>query len=210
MNKKFLKLFGWLLIVAMYFNLLGCAVGIHRRSPEDVEKIRMLSGQLEELRRQLQDEIARGDVQVEMQDRGLVVTLVNKVLFDSGRAKIRSAGKKVLSKVARVLAKTDKDIIIEGHTDNVPIKRSPWKSNMELSANRAISVYHFFVKERGLKSHKLSTAGYGPQRPVASNNTKAGRQKNRRVEIIISTMGFQGAREAEDVKSGTGVKEYIK
>jgi chemotaxis protein MotB len=74
---------------------------------------------------------------------------------------------------------------IEGHTDNEPIRHSGWKSNWELSANRALSVLHYLVDNRGISPTRLSALAYGEFHPVTSNDAKQGRQLNRRVEIVI-------------------------
>jgi chemotaxis protein MotB len=77
------------------------------------------------------------------------------------------------------------NIGIEGHTDNIPIKHSNWKSNWELSTARALSVLHYLEKNQGISPERLSAIGYGEYRPVASNETNEGRKQNRRVEIVI-------------------------
>jgi chemotaxis protein MotB len=140
----------------------------------------------QELERRLQDEINNKQVKVEMQDKGLVITFVAEVLFDSGKAKLRQKSLSKLSKVAEVLNTTvaDLNVGIEGHTDNDPIKKSGWKSNWELSTARALSVLHY-LSEQSVNEPRLSAIGYGEYRSVGSNDTKDGRQKNRRVEIVI-------------------------
>ena len=140
----------------------------------------------EELEKRLQDDINNKQVKVEMQSKGLVITFVSEVLFDSGRAKLRQASLSKLDKVAGVLNTTvsDLNVGIEGHTDNQPIKRSGWKSNWELSTARALSVLHY-LSEKSVAEPRLAAIGYGEYKPVASNDTKEGRQKNRRVEIVI-------------------------
>ena len=92
-----------------------------------------------------------------------------------------------INKIADVLETTVRDLKvgIEGHTDNVPITRSGWKSNWELSAARSMSVLHYLIDNQGLEPNRLSATGYGEFHPVDSNDTKEGRQKNRRVEIVI-------------------------
>jgi chemotaxis protein MotB len=192
MKKSMKRLVFYFVAVVMMMALAGCAIGVHKRSPKDVQTIKSLSQQLEELRRtkaalekQLQKEIAQGDVSVTMGKRGLVVTVVAEVLFDSGKAKIKPQGQEVLNKVANVLGPMSDDIAIEGHTDNVPIKFSRWKSNWELSTQRALNVVHFFEDDKGISPQRMSATGYGPYHPVASNNTPEGRQQNRRVEIIV-------------------------
>ena len=79
----------------------------------------------------------------------------------------------------------DNEVIIEGHTDNIPIQHSRWSSNWELSTARALSVLHYFTEEGELAPQRFTVSGYGDQRPVADNSTELGRQRNRRVEIII-------------------------
>ena len=79
----------------------------------------------------------------------------------------------------------DRNITIEGHTDNQPIKYSGWKSNWELSTARATSVLHYLIDKESVVPERLSATGYGEYRPVVTNDTKEDRQKNRRVEVII-------------------------
>ena len=122
-----------------------------------------------------------------MAERGLVITFVAEVLFDSGKADVKKEADPILGKVATVIrAKvSDRDIGIEGHTDNVPITYSGWKSNWELSTARATSVLHNLIDNGRLRPEKLSAIGYGEYRPIASNDTDEGRQLNRRVEVVI-------------------------
>lgn len=122
-----------------------------------------------------------------MMEKGLVITVVGDMLFDSGKSKIREEAYPLLDKVAYVLKENMAgfNIGIEGYTDNVPIRHSNWKSNWELSTARSLSVLHYLVKEKGISPQRLSAIGFGEYRPVASNETKEGRSLNRRVEIVI-------------------------
>jgi len=139
------------------------------------------------LEQRLKQEIADKQVRLSMAEKGLVITFVADVVFDSGKAKIRPEVYPTLDKVARILAENvpENDIGIEGHTDNEPIKYSGWKSNWELSTARALSVLHYLVDDKGISPLRVSAIGYGEYRPVASNDSKEGRQLNRRVEIVI-------------------------
>lgn len=172
----------------------GCAVNLYKGKPEHQQQIRKLTGQVEELeqaRRMLEERLAReiNDKQVllEATSRGLIITMANDILFDSGKSKLKKNAHSVLNKVASVIkeAVPDRNIGVEGHTDNVPIKRSGWKSNWELSVARATNVVHYLIEECGIAPQKLSAIGYGEFRPIATNETKEGRARNRRVEIII-------------------------
>ena len=139
------------------------------------------------LMRELKGQIETGQIKIEQLERGLVLTVLEDVLFDSGKTNIKSKGKETLMKVANVLNENcpGKDVSIEGHTDNVPIKHSGWKSNWELSTARAHSVLHFFIDECAIEPQRLRVAGFGEYAPAASNDTKEGREQNRRVEIVI-------------------------
>lgn len=140
-----------------------------------------------ELEEKLKKEISEYKARLDMTERGIVITFLAEVFFDSGKDVIRSTGELSLQKVAQVLntSVADSYIAIEGHTDNEPIKHSGWKSNWELSSARALAVLHYFIDKCQLKSERLSAVGYGEYRPVASNDTDQGKQQNRRVEIII-------------------------
>jgi chemotaxis protein MotB len=181
------------LVLALTLGLSGCTVIFQKGRRTDIEKISKLKNDMnelqrakEELEKRLQDDINNKQVKVEMQDKGLVITFVSEVLFDSGKAKLRSDSLSKLDKVAGVLNTTvaDLNVGVEGHTDNQPIRKSGWKSNWELSTARALSVLHY-LSEKSVAEPRLEAIGYGEYKPVASNDTKAGRQKNRRVEIVI-------------------------
>jgi len=183
-----------LLIAVFALAMSGCALNFYKGHPEQVKKIKQLTNQVEELenaRRMLEERLSKeiGDKQVllELASRGLVITMVNDILFDSGKAKLKKDAKVVLAKIASVIkeAVPDRNIGVEGHTDNVPIKYSGWKSNWELSAARATSVVHYLIDECGIEPAKLSAIGYGEFRSIDTNDTKEGRARNRRVEIII-------------------------
>ncbi len=123
--------------------------------------------------------------EVETDQRGVVITLDEQLLFDSGSASIDTAGIDVLGEVAAVLAGIDNQIAVDGHTDSVPTDGSRWPTNWELSAARATSVVRVFNETYGLAGTRLSATGYSDTRPVDDNSTDAGRQANRRSELIV-------------------------
>ncbi|PIQ88899.1 MAG: flagellar motor protein MotB [Candidatus Omnitrophica bacterium CG11_big_fil_rev_8_21_14_0_20_42_13] len=181
-------------VFMLVFALSGCTLILQKGKRSDIKKIESLSRQLSELEdakrlleNRLKKEISDKEVTLEMAERGLVITFLADILFNSGKADIRTSAYATLDKIAKVLSENvpDNNVGIEGHTDNVPIKHSGWKSNWELSANRALSVLHYLVDEKGIEGERVSAIGYGEFRPVALNDTKEGRQQNRRVEIVI-------------------------
>lgn len=154
------------------------------------QKDRELS-ELEKAKLELEDALKKeiGDykAKLEMTERGLVITFLSEVFFDSGKDIIREDGKGSLQRVAEVLNQNvpNSNVAIEGHTDNQPIKYSRWKSNWELSSGRALAVLHYLIEECKVVPTRLSANGYGEFRPVSENDTKENMQKNRRVEIVI-------------------------
>lgn len=152
-----------------------------------VRKASDLENSRDELARRLAKEISDYQAKLELSERGLVITFLQEILFDSGKAEVKPEGLKILSKVAKVVQNEAKEypLVVEGHTDNVPIRVSGWKSNWELSAARALSVLHQFVELEGVDPSRLAVMGYGEYRPVSSNQSDEGRRQNRRVEIVI-------------------------
>ncbi len=174
--------------------LAGCTFIFQKGRRSDVEKIEALSQQLDDLQAakqlledRLRNEINDKQVSLRMADKGLVITFVADVLFDSGKADLRSETLGSLSKVARVLKENvpDLKVGIEGHTDSEPIRHSGWKSNWELSVARSLSVLHYLVDSEDISPERVSAIGYGEFQPVSSNDSKEGRRLNRRVEIVI-------------------------
>ena len=220
--KSFLKVALVILGIGSLISLLaGCTVVLQKRHTSDIEKIESLSAELERLKmtkeelstlkdasaaleKSLSKEISEQKVSLGIEEKGLVITFVDSVLFDSGKTKLRSAASKILDKVVKVCRRqvADREIGIEGHTDNQPIKYSGWKSNWELSTARATSVLHYLVK-KGISPERLSATGFGEFRPVTTNKTAEGQQKNRRVEIVILPEKISRVKE---VPSGKYVK----
>lgn len=188
------RLFQAVLIVLVSVAFSGCVFVLQKGRRSDMDKIQELSDQVDELTQakklleeRFNTEIGDSQVKLQMMEKGLVITVVGDLLFDSGKAKIKKEGFPILDKVASILGQelAEYNVGIEGHTDNTPIKHSKWKSNWELSTSRALSVLHYISAERGINPERLSAIGYGEYRPVSTNDTKEGRHLNRRVEIVI-------------------------
>jgi len=160
---------------------------INRLQSEKTREITKLEEAKSELERSLIKEIGEYKAKLEMTERGLVITFLTEIFFDSGKDVVRDEGQEVLAKVAEVLNSNvpDSFIAVEGHTDNVPIKYSGWRSNWELSSARALAVLHYLIEQAEVKPERLSANGYGEYRPVDSNEAEEGQQQNRRVEIVI-------------------------
>ena len=118
-------------------------------------------------------------------DKGLIIRVNNKVLFDEGAAEIKPEAQKTLNEIIKVLTKIDNPVIIEGHTDSTPIKNAKYPSNWELSTARATNIISYIVKQGMISPKRLSAVGYGEYMPIANNTTISGRMFNRRVDIIV-------------------------
>jgi chemotaxis protein MotB len=118
--------------------------------------------------------------------QGIEITLSDRFLFDVGKADLKSPALPALQQLSGLFSGIGATISIEGHTDNTPISStSRYKDNWELSGARALSVLRFFLENEGLNPDTFQYAGYADTRPTVDNNTVAGKQKNRRVEIIV-------------------------
>ena len=137
----------------------------------------------------MEEEISRGEITISELQGKLTVNMVERILFDSGKADIKKNGLAVLKRVGDVLKEaSDKDIRVEGHTDNVPISsrlKDVFPSNWELSTARATNVVRFLQKDVGISGSALAACGYGEFRPVADNATAEGRAQNRRIQIVL-------------------------
>lgn len=130
----------------------------------------------------------KDQIDIAASDEEVTIRLMGESTFDSGEAEIRARMKPLLKKVGDMIAKTKTDIIIAGHTDNVPIRKGPYQTNLRLSTARASAVAEFFLSVARIDPKRISTMGFGEYRPIESNATAAGRQKNRRVEIIMGNL----------------------
>lgn len=140
---------------------------------------------LEFLSRELEEEIRAGKLQLSLEPRGLVVSLPQAAFFPTGEDTIDPATYPSLEKIARVIEKLPNPVRFEGHTDSVPIHNRRFASNWELSTARGIAMLRLFATRFGIPTERLAVAGYADNVPVDSNETEAGRARNRRVDIVI-------------------------
>jgi chemotaxis protein MotB len=188
-------------------NLTKLGEEVDRKSKELDEKENLLRAQEKQLK-EMQAVIARQDsitnrlnnivkgallgfkadeLSVKVKNGKVYVSMSDKLLFKSGSASVETKGQEAIQKLAEVLNKnTDIDILIEGHTDNVPIKTSHYADNWDLSVARATNIVRLLIDKHNVNSKRLTASGRGDNFPVASNDTPEGRAKNRRTEIILS------------------------
>jgi chemotaxis protein MotB len=159
------------------------------QSAKDQQTITDLQRQILEKKKTAADATGFGegyDVSFDAAAGTVTVTLADSILFDSGKATLKSSTSKELDHIYSVLREKygSRDIDVVGHTDTDPIKKSKWADNWELSSERALSVARYLM-QKGITDAKIKASGCGPARPVAPNSNGAGKQKNRRVEIVV-------------------------
>ena len=132
-----------------------------------------------------------GDVDVTLQERGVVISITEKVLFKSGSADIELESQKTIERIGKALmALHGKQIRVEGHTDADPIRNSRFPDNQELSTARANSVWRILVHNSGIDPKMISATGYGEYRPKVANDTNENKARNRRVDIAVLRDAF--------------------
>ncbi|AVM23563.1 flagellar motor protein MotB [Bacillus pumilus] len=125
-------------------------------------------------------------LETKLTEEGLLITIEDSIFFDSGRAVIRPQDVPLAKEISKLLViNPARDIVISGHTDNVPIRNSEFESNWYLSAIRAVNFLSILLENSNLDQENFSTKGFGEFKPIATNDTAEGRSKNRRVEVLI-------------------------
>lgn len=162
----------------------------HRELSEEILKerrqLQMVSDQFEDV---LQPYVENDLVEVKRHDFWIELEMKSELLFLSGEAELAAKAVPVLKKIAEVIRRMPNVINIEGHTDNVPIDTLEFPSNWDLASARATTVVREFV-QNGISPKRLSAVGYGEFHPIADNNNEAGRNKNRRVVLVLMSQAF--------------------
>lgn len=148
---------------------------------------------LEELKSALEEYATSSNLEeeitVSIDERGLIIRFMDRVLFDPGKAELKPEAREILDTVAEILQRDefkDKAIKIEGHADTTPVSpKDGFPTNWELSTARATNVLRYLVEQRGIEGERISASGYSYYRPIAPNDTKENKAKNRRVDIVI-------------------------
>ena len=170
----------------------------------NADKEKAEQNKLKEIKKKVEEmakkEGLQSSISVTLEERGVAIRIVDRVLFESGYADLTPQADKILRSIGKILYTSQGQYIrIEGHTDNVPMS-GRFASNWELSASRATNVLRLFIDKAGINPKILSAVGYGEYRPLANNSTDEGRTKNRRVEIVILNTKFNRS-ESQSVES---------
>jgi chemotaxis protein MotB len=126
-----------------------------------------------------------GDISVNMNMEGVIISLSNGLIFESGSAELKPAAMETLHKIGEILRSTANPVRVEGHTDNLPTNDPRYPTNWELSAARAVSIVRYLTDQEGIAPERLLAAGHAEFAPIASNDTRDNRTLNRRADIVI-------------------------
>ncbi len=164
--------------------------GIKTRIKQELEKlveeaVGKAQKEATDLARSLQKQIIQGEVEIETQGRNIIIRIREKGAFRSGSADLAEEYFDVISEIQEVLRDTEGTISVEGHTDNIPIKTSRFRSNFELSSSRAVSVAMELMKGDVLSRNRFEVKGFADTKPLTTNESEVGRARNRRVEIVV-------------------------
>lgn len=164
------------------------------QTAEQRRQLSSLTDQAKNLEDKLQKEIQEGSLRLRRLNDRLIINMDNKILFDSGSAVLRSAEvRATLDKISEILSKyPDNEILVEGHTDNVPIQTAQFRDNWQLSTERALSVLGHLLRNRNVDPSKITAVGAGQFHPVVPNDTAENRSLNRRVDIVVIPKSVQG------------------
>jgi chemotaxis protein MotB len=181
-------------MVAMHTkeNHLSASLADTKKRLAEVKRARLAADiradMFQDLTKRFQSMVSTGQLEVIVRDQRMVLQLPDDVLFDTGRAELKSDGQAALRFIADVVkTMPDRHFQVAGHTDSRPIQKSKYPSNWELSSARALTVVHFLI-EQGVPKGMLSAAGYGDVDPIAPNESDMGRQHNRRTELTLLPM----------------------
>jgi chemotaxis protein MotB len=145
-----------------------------------------MENQASDLEKQLDEEIKKGDIRLKKFHNRLVINIDDKISFDSGYANLKKEVLPSLKKIREILSQyPEYSIVVEGHTDNIPMRSKKFRDNWELSTERALAVLGYLLEDSNLNPVRFSAAGYGEHRPLVSNSTKENRALNRRVDIVV-------------------------
>lgn len=176
-----------------------------RESSPKPPKVDELLPSMQLLQSALAGEIAKGEVRLKLEQRGLVIGLQAGAFFASGDDTIRPSAYPTIAKVANVLNRLPNALRLEGHTDSVPIDTRRFHSNWELSAARSIAMLRLLHQKYGVSMDRMAIVGYADTRSANSNETAEGREKNRRVDIVIVSqygMRVEPGQESRETPAG--------
>lgn len=144
------------------------------------------------LKKIMSDEISKEMVQLIVKEGAVIIRFPDKAAFSSGSMELTNEILPAIGRIADTLARAKGNILVSGHTDDQPISTEQFRSNWDLSAERAVSVAHRLLQDKRIDNNRVTVQGFGASRPLGGNDTPEGRSVNRRVEITIEMVDDKG------------------
>ncbi len=168
-------------------NLNDEMTGLKKLTKTQQDELDRMKMQADELEKQLESEIRKGEIRLKRFHDKLVINIDDRISFDSGSAELKKEILPALQKITKILSDfPEYNIVIEGHTDNVPIKTRQFRDNWQLSTERALAVLNYILNQnKKINNTRFSAAGYGEFNPIVSNDSASNRALNRRVDIVV-------------------------
>lgn len=170
-------------VIANLKEELSETINLNKKQKQELER---MESQAKELENQLADEIKKGEIRLKRLHGKLIINIDDRISFDSGSSELKKGVFAALKKIRDILSNyPEYSIVVEGHTDNVPIHTKRFRGNWQLSTERALSVLEYLLINKSLNPVRFSAAGYGEFNPIVSNETANNRSLNRRVDIVV-------------------------
>lgn len=169
-------------------NIFGTSSGmtyIHDVPVQNSNIVTPIDGLKGKLQNVISENNLNDDITLVENERGITVRILDKILFQSGKAELSEESRNILGKISVILNQFENEIRVEGHTDNVPINTSQYPSNWHLSVQRATNTAYHLMMNEGIDPDRVSIVGFSEYQPVAPNDSPELRSLNRRVDIII-------------------------
>ncbi len=161
-----------------------------------VDQVREAEEVMAEVEKFLEEMGLEGDIELRLDERGVVMELPDYIFFERARADLIPEARQMLDKFSELFLRLNRNIIVEGHTCNLPMNVPEFPTNWELSVIRAVRVTRYLAEERDLNPYSLTATGYGEYHPLDTNDTPEGRARNRRVTIVLSVQQAENIIEA--------------
>ncbi len=158
----------------------------HKQRTEEMREQARMQALTAAIRQTIERELAGTGTSVELSRNGVLIRFPNEIAFPSGSGTLTERFRDTLDKLADILVRTEGQIVVSGHTDNVPLAGGgTYRTNWDLSAARAASVVHYYLDDPRFSGERFTIQGFGESRPITGNDSPEGRAKNRRVELLI-------------------------
>ncbi|MCS7052197.1 MAG: OmpA family protein [Ignavibacterium sp.] len=172
-------------MLGAFSDVFGTSAKINISNPQEPLILTPIDRLKIEMNQLISESEFSNSIRMEENERGIVIHILENIVFTPGSAELKNTSKIVLHRIANIIKKLPNDIRVEGHTDNIPINTPTFPSNWHLSVARALNTAYYLINNEGVPPDRVSIVGNAEYKPIESNETAYGRALNRRVDIVI-------------------------